>query len=638
MTTRAQTQIGRVTAHPTAIAREIAELAEYLDVIRGEMLDATAQAHCHLEAVQPQHRGSAENLLNYLVLRQHDLRPLQARLSRFGLSSLGRSEGQVLSSVDAVRTALNALRTSGSSDMTTASIPVVNPDRLAANAQTLLGPPPAGRQVRIMVTMPSEAAHDYTLIHDLVHSGMDCMRINCAHDHQAAWAQMIEHLQRANRVLGRSCKIAMDLAGPKLRTGPLEPGPAVIKIKPDRDVYGRPMTPARVWLTPMRHARPAPSGASASLPVPDAWLHQLSIGDTVELTDARGARRALRIVDVNADGAWAEVDKTCYVVPGTALRRLGHKGKAASAAVGDIAPREEPIVLYRGDILVITRNRQAGRPATRDARGQVLTPASIACTLPEVFDDVRSGERIWLDDGMIGGVVQDIQSDRVIVKIDMARPGGSKLRSDKGINLPDSNLRLVALTAKDIEDLEFVARHADMISLSFVNRASDLEQLQEHLRRLHGEQLGIILKIETRRGFENLPELLLTSLRGACCGVMIARGDLAVECGFERLAELQEEILWICEAAHVPVIWATQVLENLAKDGVPSRAEITDAAMGERAECVMLNKGPHICEAVRVLDDILRRMQAHVSKKRSMLRELKLAQRFLQPANTDLSV
>ena len=106
---------------------------------------------------------------------------------------------------------------------------------------------------------------------------------------------------------------------------------------------------------------------------------------------------------------------------------------------------------------------------------------------------------------------------------------------------------------------------------------------------------------------------------------MIARGDLAVECGFERLAEIQEEILWICEAAHVPVIWATQVLETLAKEGMPSRAEITDAAMGERAECVMLNKGPHIREALRVLDDILQRMQSHHSKNRSMLRELHLA-------------
>jgi pyruvate kinase len=78
----------------------------------------------------------------------------------------------------------------------------------------------------------------------------------------------------------------------------------------------------------------------------------------------------------------------------------------------------------------------------------------------------------------------------------------------------------------------------------------------------------------------------------------------------------------------VPVIWATQVLESLAKNGIPSRSEITDAAMGERAECVMLNKGPYIVTAVRILDDILRRMQAHHEKKRSMLRKLHLADAF----------
>ena len=106
-------------------------------------------------------------------------------------------------------------------------------------------------------------------------------------------------------------------------------------------------------------------------------------------------------------------------------------------------------------------------------------------------------------------------------------------------------------------------------------------------------------------------------------GVMIARGDLAVECGYERLAEVQEEILSLCEAAHIPVIWATQVLDTLAKSGVPSRAEITDAAMGERAECVMLNKGPHIIAAIRVLDNILQRMSDHQLKKSSMMRQLR---------------
>ena len=155
-----------------------------------------------------------------------------------------------------------------------------------------------------------------------------------------------------------------------------------------------------------------------------------------------------------------------------------------------------------------------------------------------------------------------------------------------------------------------------------------VRQLLDRLEQLGGQHLGLVLKIETRKAFENLPNLILAAMRTQSLGIMIARGDLAVECGYQRLAEIQEEILWICEAAHVPVIWATQVLESLAKKGIPSRSEITDAAMGERAECVMLNKGPYAVMAVRVLADILRRMQAHQEKKRSMLRQLHLAASF----------
>jgi pyruvate kinase len=250
--------------------------------------------------------------------------------------------------------------------------------------------------------------------------------------------------------------------------------------------------------------------------------------------------------------------------------------------------------------------------------------------LPEIFADVQPGERIWFDDGKIGGVIKSVTPpDQIEIEITQASAGGAQLRGDKGINLPDTRLRLSALTAKDLEDLAFVARNADMVGFSFVKSAADVAELQGRLGELGGERLGIVLKIETTKAFEELPNLLLTAMRSPRVGVMIARGDLAVECGYERLAELQEEILWICEAAHLPVIWATQVLEHLAKEGLPSRAEITDAAMGVRAECVMLNKGPHIVTAVRVLGDILHRMQDHLSKKRSMLRQLKLAERFL---------
>jgi pyruvate kinase len=135
------------------------------------------------------------------------------------------------------------------------------------------------------------------------------------------------------------------------------------------------------------------------------------------------------------------------------------------------------------------------------------------------------------------------------------------------------------------------------------------------------------LKIETRRGFEALPRLLLEGFGKHPVGVMIARGDLALEVGYQRLAEVQEEMLWLCEAAHVPVIWATQVLESLSKNGMPTRAEITDAAMSQRAECVMLNKGEHVLRTVRILDDILQRMEAHQRKKSPTLRSLHVSAR-----------
>lgn len=279
---------------------------------------------------------------------------------------------------------------------------------------------------------------------------------------------------------------------------------------------------------------------------------------------------------------------------------------------------------------MLTRSQAPGCPEVSDASGKVLRPARVPCTLQEAFDDVRPGERIWFDDGKLGGTISSVSPDEIRVDIDHAGPCGHKLRADKGINLPDTDLKLPALTDADREMLPFAVQHADILGYSFVRTADDVRELQAELQKIGGGHLGIILKIETRSAFENLPELLLASLESPSAGVMIARGDLAVEAGFERMAEVQEEILWMCEAAHIPVIWATQVLEQLSKTGICSRAEITDAAMSERAECVMLNKGPYVLAAVRVLVDILRRMQAHQNKKRSMMRPLKLAKRFFK--------
>ncbi len=612
----------------------IGTLIEELTSLRNDMIELEKRYVHGRDRLDATHEQSARNLLHYLALRRRDLRHVQDQLAELGLSSLGRAESHALATLEAVIGTL--LRSSGrpavsSQQLESPPIDFLEGRRLLEqHTEALLGPPHPGRNVRIMVTMGTEAAEDYRIIHSLLQQGMNCMRINCAHDGPQVWASMVAHLRRAELTLGRSCKILMDLGGPKLRTGPLEPGPSVVKWRPRRDDYGKVAAPARIWLTPADHPSAPPTEADACLPVSRTWLSSLNRNDEVEFEDCRGSFRTMRIVDTGASGCWAESRQTAYVVEGTVLRRVRSADSASEAdseTLANLPSLERPIVLRPGDILILTRDPNPGRPAVLDTTGRLLSPARISCTLPAIFDDVQVGERIWLDDGKIGGVIERKRSgpDSLEVRIIQAKFDGEKLRADKGINLPDSHLRLPALTEKDIEDLSFVVKHADMVGMSFVQDVSDVHALQDRLLELSETPPGIVLKIETRRAFDQLPALILAAMRFPRFGVMIARGDLAVESGFERMAEVQEEMLWICEAAHCPAIWATQVLESLAKTGAPSRAEITDAAMGNRAECVMLNKGPHIVQAVQTLDNILHRMENHQTKKQSMLRELRLA-------------
>jgi len=204
---------------------------------------------------------------------------------------------------------------------------------------------------------------------------------------------------------------------------------------------------------------------------------------------------------------------------------------------------------------------------------------------------------------------------------------GTKLKSKMGLNLPDTRLKLPSLTETDIQNLPFVMDNADIMGYSFVRTVEDVKELHRQMEQFDRKDIGVVLKIENQESFENLPMLLLEAMKKPRLGVMIARGDLAVEMGAVRIAEVQEQIMWICEAAHIPVIWATQVLEGLAKTGNASRAEITDAAKSARAECVMLNKGPYILEAVATLQHILSKMKGHTSKKKSVMRALKVSQK-----------
>lgn len=615
-------------------AARIKWLLTELNAVRSEMLRAEGSAGAALRGLHGTFSDSARNLVHYTVLRRHDLREAQHRLVELGLSSLEGSASHVMQNMEAV---LRVLRRLEGSERLSAAPPGgrVGPSEahrlLVANTRALLGPEPRRRRVRIMVTMPTKAADDYELVKDLLARGMDCMRVNCAHDGPEEWSRMIGNLRRAEKEVSRGCRVLMDLPGPKLRTGTVEPGPRVVSWSPVRDSAGKTEAAARVWLTPAGSSTVSPEGADARLPVAGDWLARTREGDVINFTDARGATRSLKITGEVGECRWAESEETAYVTPGTKLRLSGpaaRVGTGGDGVVGDLPPLEQSIRLKVGDLLTLRFDRRPGGPAEYDREGRLVRAASIGVTMPAAFAHVNAGEAVWFDDGKIGGRVCKVGEGEVEVEVTQAGPGGEKLKGDKGINLPESRIRLPPLTEEDLEALPFVARHADLVGYSFVRSASGVRALLKRLAGLGGGGVGLVLKIETRRALLELPNLMLAAMRGPSVGVMIARGDLAVECGYERLAEAQEEVLWACEAAHVPVVWATQVLERLAKEGRPSRSEITDAAQGARAECVMLNKGDFILDAVSALDDILRRTESHQRKRRPMLRPLKLATEF----------
>ena len=613
-------------------AHTLRRMKDILNSVRDRCLETESCFHKTVKQVSGDYRASARNLLHYLALRQEDLRDFQHELSSCGLSSLGRMEAHTLAGLDAVLAVLHRME-GRKTERTPKTAPPVDfetgPALLSAHTGALLGPARKSRNVRIMVTMPSEAAAEYTLVRDLLKAGMDIMRINCAHDDMAAWRGMVKNLRRAEKEVRYRCRVLMDLAGPKLRTGQIDQVHHILRWKPTRNVNGMVIVPARIWLFGSEPSDP-PSADYAVLPVGDDLVKNARNGDIILVSDARGKTRKLRVVRTEKgkgkSGVAAEGIQSAYVEQGSRiqLRRGGHK--VLESRAGDFPAVETPIVLRIGDHLILTHEDEPGAPARFDASGELVEAAHIPCTLPEVFSAIHPGERVSFDDGKIEGVVKRASSQQVEVAITGAAQRGSKLRSDKGINLPDTDIQLPGLTAKDLSDLSFAVTQADMIGLSFVRKPEDVDQLAERMSELGASGIGIVLKIENRAAFEHLPEILLAGLQSPPLGVMVARGDLAVEIGFERLAEVQEEILWLCEAAHVPVIWATQVLENMAQTGKPSRAEVTDAAMSGRAECVMLNKGPYVVEAVKFLDNVLERMQLHQHKKRSMLRKLSISE------------
>ncbi|SCC18806.1 pyruvate kinase PykF [Gilliamella intestini] len=229
----------------------------------------------------------------------------------------------------------------------------------------------------------------------------------------------------------------------------------------------------------------------------------------------------------------------------------------------------------------------------------------VAVTYDGFAHDLKPGNRVLVDDGLIAMDVKEIKGNEVICTV----LNNGDLGENKGINLPGVSIKLPALAEKDKNDLIFGCEQGvDFIAASFIRKRSDVEDIRAHLKAHGGEDIKIISKIENQEGLDNFDEILEAS-----DGIMVARGDLGVEIAVEEVIFAQKMMIKKCNKASKPVITATQMLDSMIKNPRPTRAEAGDVANAiiDGTDAVMLSgesaKGKYPLETVNVMATICKR-------------------------------
>ncbi len=285
------------------------------------------------------------------------------------------------------------------------------------------------------------------------------------------------------------------------------------------------------------------------------------------------------------------------------IRELSRQRRRAVAILGDLQGPKIRTGRMQGGAMPLT----AGENVTITTAEQLGANGVIPTIYRELPHDVRPGDRILMDDGLLELAVTAVAGEKVHCRVVV----GGILKDRKGINLPGVAVSAPALTEKDHDDLAFcIAQELDYVALSFVRTAGDVVRLKELLHQRQAP-LRVIAKIEKPEAVDNFEDILAVS-----DGIMVARGDLGVELDPERVPLIQKRIIRLCNRAGKPVITATQMLESMIGSPRPTRAETSDVANAilDGTDAVMLSaetaSGSYPCEAVAMMVRIARDVEA----------------------------
>ena len=236
-------------------------------------------------------------------------------------------------------------------------------------------------------------------------------------------------------------------------------------------------------------------------------------------------------------------------------------------------------------------------------------------------NDVKPGNTILIDDGLVGLTVKEINGDDIVCEVQ----NSGIVKNHKGVNVPGVKVNLPAITEKDRSDIEFgIEQGIDFIAASFVRKVSDVLAIREILEANNADHIKIISKIENQEGVDNLDEIIEVS-----DGIMVARGDLGVEIPTEEIPVVQKLMIKKCNEAGKPVITATQMLDSMMRNPRPTRAEVTDVANAiyDGTDAIMLSgetaAGKYPVEAVKTMATIAKRAEETMRNKRDKINKSK---------------
>ena len=236
-------------------------------------------------------------------------------------------------------------------------------------------------------------------------------------------------------------------------------------------------------------------------------------------------------------------------------------------------------------------------------------------------NDVKTGDTILIDDGLVGLTVKEINGDDIVCEVQ----NSGIVKNHKGVNVPGVKVNLPAITEKDRSDIEFgIEQGIDFIAASFVRKVSDVLAIREILEENNATHIKIISKIENQEGVDNLDEIIEVS-----DGIMVARGDLGVEIPTEEIPVVQKLMIKKCNEAGKPVITATQMLDSMIRNPRPTRAEVTDVANAiyDGTDAIMLSgetaAGKYPVEAVKTMATIAKRAEETMRNRRTKINKSK---------------